>query len=223
MMSRFDDLQIQILHVIWQNAYKPNSNLHFHFSEVNNILPENLRFGASQAAIDALVAKGYLDSGNGNYWITEPGILFIENGLADSQSAVSLVVRDRDRKEGSPPTFIPASDRVVPLDHNSDPYREAISALDAAVTEFRADHRLENEWGPEKRILILSIEAGQQLLKEGAVHIRTVLSTTIEPLRIIADRYRDAITAGLITAGVDHVLPLIERAISALFALIGTA
>jgi hypothetical protein len=224
-MSRFDDLQIEILYTIWKRAYEPGSSRFFNLQTLREIIPEEKIFGATFVALDALSKKGFLGSSSGSYWLDEKGIEFIENGIENSESTVSITLRRVgivDAKNNLN-TSIPASDRLVTLDHNGNPYREAISTLDAAITAFREDHHLENDWGPEKGILLQSLEAGQRLLKETVLRVRTAIAITLEPLRIIADRYREAIAAGLITATVDQVLPTVERAISAFLTLIGMA
>ncbi len=225
-MARFDDLQIEILHALWEAAYQPGTSWYNTISELEANLPEYLKSPAARVAIQALYRKGYLDNNNGRFGITPEGITFIEQGSEDPESTVATLAKQSERPDGGPPTgpsnaVIPASDRVVTLDHNGDPYREAIGALDFAVTAFREDHRLDNELGPEKSILLQTMELGQQSLKETQVRVATVFTTVINPLKIVLDRYKDSVAAGLITAGVDQLIPLIERAIGSVLTLIG--
>jgi hypothetical protein len=221
-MARFDDLQIEILYSFWEDAYQPGRIGYYAPSELSQVLREDLITPSTRVAMGALEAKNHLRNASGKYGISEVGINFIEEGLADPESAVSLVTNKfRDKPEATAENTVPASDRLVALDHNGDPYREAISALDAAVTAFREDHRLDNEWGPEKPILLQAIEAGQKLLKETQVRLATVFTTIITPLRIIRDRYNDSLAAGLITAGADHLISIVEKAASAVLSLVG--
>jgi hypothetical protein len=192
------------------------------------MLPKHCVYGLTRAAIESLTDDGFLVLEGRQYYISQVAIRSIEIDLAQPDSFIARLSRGEASSGDQPKSpdislAIPASDRVVTLDHNSHPYNEAIAALDAAVTAFREDHRLENDWGPEKGILLRSIEGGQQLLKETEVRVATLFTTIIHPLRIILDRYRDAVAASLITAGVDHLISTIERAVSSVLTLIGVS
>ena len=140
--------------------------------------------------------------------------------------AEALVSAQPTRQVDDPSRFItspsvPASDRFVTLDHNGDPYMEAVAALDAAVAAFRDDHRLDNEWGPEKSVLLRTLEAGRELLPTQQIRVATVFSTIVAPLQIIRDRYQDAVVAGLVTSGADQLIHAIGHALSSILSLIG--
>ena len=221
-MARFDDLQIEVLYAICKNAYVPGAGHYFTLSGLEQILGEKIS-PAIRMALSSLIQNGYIYYSDTRYQITADGIYYIEHGLADQNSEVFTALTHNAAASSTLPMIIPASDRAVALDHNSDPYKRAVNALDAAVIAFREDHRLENEWGGEKGVLIQAIEAGQRLLKESEVRVATIFTTIVTPLRITLDRYRDAVAAGLITAAVDHLIPAIESAIRAVLALIGVS
>jgi len=222
-MARFDDRQTELLHEIWRYSYTPSSVLPFPVSALNKIVSEDKISAITKMALEELCERDLLEYYDGKYGLTVHGISFIEIGLEDPQSDVSGVINNQtsfaDPSLALP--AVPASDRLIYLDHNSDPYGGAIRALDAAVTAFRGDRCLENDWGPEKGVLLESIEAGQRLLKETQVRAATIFAIIITPLRIILDRYRDAFTAGLITAGIDQIIPTLEKAIHSVLVLIG--
>jgi hypothetical protein len=225
-MIPYNDQKAAILYYIWKNSQKVGELSGCNLDEFDNFLPLEWQSGRARAAIHALAEEKsdpYLEETSRAFFITEAGIRKIEYDLANPPNIAFELQQREILRDGVSTTQlpIPASDRIVTLDHNSDPYRKAIVALDAAVTAFQEDHRLENEWGAEKSVLLQSLEAGQRLLKETSVRARTVMAIVIEPLKIIAARYREAIAAGLITATVDQVLPTLGRAVTAFLTLIG--
>jgi hypothetical protein len=239
MMSRFDDLKLEILFYLVETSYEMGSLWSFKADDVEGMVPTERIAGILPAALDALFEDGLLKNANDRFQLSPAGVRIVEGQLEDDQSELSRILNDLgysleeirssfstgshyriDTKSFSG-RLVPATDRTVNLYHNSGSYKEAISALDAAVTAFRDDHQLDNEWGPEKGILLRSIESGQELLKQSTVRSATVFTTIVTPLRIILDRYKDSIAAGLVTATADQLIPIIERAVSALLALIG--
>jgi hypothetical protein len=223
-MSRYDDIKIQILHAIYEESFKESSPATFNIGKLNLVLPKSFILGITRAIIDDLRSDHYLNyHTDGEHSISVNGVRFIELELEDPNSRLSKILQETTQNHAAVNTqiSIPAADRVVTLNHNSDPYKEAISALDAAVTAFRKDHRLENDWGPEKGALLRSIEAGQELLKESQVRVATVIAIIVYPLRVVRERYEHAIAAGLITAAADQLVPVLARAIHAVLSLIG--
>jgi len=94
---------------------------------------------------------------------------------------------------------VPAADRTVSLDHNSHEYKEAVTALDRVVQEFRDDHHLDNDLGHEKGALLKTLEGAQELLKDTTVNARVAYSLTVEPLKRIIEKY-DQVLVGAFAA-----------------------
>jgi hypothetical protein len=206
-MSRFDDFKYPILRAIYEDAFRPGSLSPFSIKDLGKVLPSKLIFGITPDIIEDLCKEGNLDRNPpGHYRISPKGIRTVEFTFDDDPSDAVI---------------LPAADRVVSLNHNGDPYKEAIKALDHAVAAFKEDSSLGNEWGQEKGVPVRVIEAGRELLSETTARLAMINTTIIEPLRIIRDQYQDAIVAGLVTAAADQVISLIERAASFLRALFG--
>jgi len=174
-------------------------------------------------ALGELLKKGYLITASGRYMISANGIKFIEESLEDPSSEVSRIVSAFPGSTSPAGTndTIPAADRVVTLDHNSKPYSDAIRALDEAVATFKEDKLLDNEWGPEKRALLRTIEAGRELLKEGQVRVATIFSTIVMPLRVVCQKYQDAIAEGMAKAVAEQIMHRVSEGISAILSLLG--
>lgn len=227
-MSQFDDLKAAILYYVWKNSQRVGELVGFNLTQLEDFLPPECLSGMTRAAIHSLSENGFLEETSRAYFITEAGIRSIEYDLGHPDNIASELQKAEILRDGislgepvSSHRMVPGSDRVVRLDHNSDPYREAIAALDQALAEFRADRLLENEWGPEKGILLRTIEAGRELLEEGEARAATIFSTIIAPLQIVRDRYDHAIVAGLVTAGADQLIASISHAISSVLSLVG--
>ena len=59
---------------------------------------------------------------------------------------------------------IPASGRVVSLNHNSRDYEITVEVLENVIREFREVHRLDNELDREKTALLMALEGGREYL-----------------------------------------------------------
>jgi len=221
MMKPFDDYKVEVLGLIWKYYSTPGSDSSFTRGDLDEVLGKDNVTGMAYMALDALCADEhvYRDTAynQARYSITQQGIKFIEFLYFDCTSNGSLP----DNESVGIPKAIPAADRLVTLDHNSDPYKEAISALDAVVEAFREDHLFENDWGIEKSVLLKTLESGRRLLEQTQAHAATLYTTVVTSLEVIREKYEHAMVAGLVTAAVDRVLPAVERAISSLLTLIG--
>lgn len=78
--------------------------------------------------------------------------------------------------------FIPASDRVVSLDHNSTEYVEAIDKLELLTREFEADETLSNELGPERNGLVKVLKGARDLLDDYQIGLQLYVGVVIRPL-----------------------------------------
>jgi hypothetical protein len=224
-MSQFDDLKQEILYRLWTKGYEPGDHDIFTLDQLDKFLPTHLITPMSRRAIMQLNQDDFLETVDlGEYRISLKGIISIEEGFGVPGSDLSVI---QNRLQGLVGTenktapVIPAADRFVTLDHNSDPYKVAVAALNDALAAFKEDHLLENEWGAEKAALLQTIEHGRELLKGAEAHVATIYATIVAPLRVLRERYEHAIVAGLITAGVDHLLPLCSKAVSTILSLIG--
>ncbi len=156
------------------------------------------------------------------YFITTKGVDYIDqqldknllDAIVNKSPAVALHSLGADKLTDGGQVHLPASDRTVTLDHNKLEYKEAVSALDKVIAEFRADRLLGNKLGTEKGALLKTLEGGQELLKDTQVRIDSVLSLIINPLKILVARYEKEIIGGTIGA-------LATAAITAIMKLFG--
>jgi hypothetical protein len=221
-MSDFDDLKSEIIYSIYSRVRKTRGQLTSTLSEIQEMLPEHCISGLTRGAIESLTEDGFLVLENRNYYVSQVAIRSIEYDLSEPNSLIyRLASDDAALAYQSAKPSIPAADRIVTLDHNSDPYKKAVRALDEAVAAFKEDRLLENEWGSEKGVLLRTLAVGRELLEEGQLRVATAFSTIVAPLQIIREHYNHAIIAGLVTAGADQLIHTIGHAISSLLALLG--
>lgn len=108
---------------------------------------------------------------------------------------------------------VPASDRIVPLDHNSPDYQETLKAL----SELSEEARKSNEFSalfadPEDRIVVLSqIDTGIQLLKNERVIPNVVKKVLQYPIHFIKENMPGAALGALASKAWDWVVKLLEN------------
>lgn len=174
----------------------------------------------------ALVRKSMLGDENAVAKLNASGLEYAEKLIAEAESednapdveplfeiaGSSDTVTDDD---GIPLVTVPASDRIVKLDHNRREYRETIAAL----SELSEEAKKSNEFGelfvdPEDKVVVLSqIDTGTQLLRNKKV-IPDVVKRVLEyPLRFIKEKMPDAALAALASKAWDWLMKLFENVI----------
>ncbi len=131
------------------------------------------------------------------YEIREPGIHLVNN--LEPEDKDLIIARLELQAEASSSVVVPASDRVVTLDHNSSDYKEAVSSLEKVIQEFRKDHHLDNELGHEKGALLKALEGGRELLDDTTINLRIGTALIVEPLKRIIEKY-DQVLVGALAA-----------------------
>lgn len=107
------------------------------------------------------------------------------------------------------PTSAPASDRLVSINHNSKEFTDAIASLEETIRAFRDDHHLDNVIGQEKKVLVSALENGKRLLDDTSIRIDAAFAFLVEPLRILARRYDQAVVGALAAAAITAILKLL--------------
>jgi hypothetical protein len=114
------------------------------------------------------------------------------------------------RNEDTSEEVIPASDRVVRLDHNSAAYLDADAKLSEAVQAIRSNNEYAANNPEEYEQRIAELESGQRLLKAVRVRVDAVMTVLVKTLKWL-----------LVQFGVGLIGTLITLAIGALAALFG--
>jgi hypothetical protein len=90
-------------------------------------------------------------------------------------------------------TLLPASDRVVPLDHNSPGVRELGEKLDQVERQMKASNSLKHE--PELERNLAEIGAARRLFEAATVRISALTVLLVPALKWLADKATDAVIA----------------------------
>jgi hypothetical protein len=116
---------------------------------------------------------------------------------------------DLQSEETIEPAGVPASDRVVQLDHNSATYLEA----DAKFTEMVAAVRSNNEYAvtesEDYEQSLAELESGQRLLKEPRVRLDVITSVLITGLQKMVAKFGDALLGALATEALTAIAALL--------------
>lgn len=159
------------------------------------------------AAIGSLVEKRLIeivDVLSGTHGITFSGISRIEQELDDP---TSFIAKHHENSSHNSDVPVPASDRIVKLDHNSDKYRNAVEKLDLLVELIRSTNE---PIGIDKQEVLSELSFGRRLLDSATVKVGAVIALILTPL--YAAYHEVAVTA---------LKPVIQSAINAIKALVG--
>ena len=106
----------------------------------------------------------------------------------------------------------PASNRIVPLNHNSEAYKEALNALRELSEEATKSNELANLYAdPADRVVVLSqITSGIKLLEQKRI-IPDVVKRVLEyPIKFIKEKLPDAALGALASKAWDWLVKLFE-------------
>lgn len=87
---------------------------------------------------------------------------------------------------------IPASDRIVALDHNAPYYLAASSALEQLIDEVRESNSYRNSDPQDQERRLAELEAGQRLIKSRRVSASTIRAVLWGTLGYLATKFADA-------------------------------
>ena len=100
----------------------------------------------------------------------------------------------------------PASDRIVELDHNSPPYKEAMSALDEVIEAV--DNERKNDFEEKERVQ-KELQAGKTLLSALRVDGEKIKATLIETLKWLGKKFAEKAIDNLVTIAIAAIFTLI--------------
>ena len=168
-------------------------------------LSEQLKSKISTRQVDLslqiLAEKGLANSGNNRCWITKEGYQYIERDL-DTPNTFASQFSDGEvewlfetgGKTNNPPEEegldrnAPASDRIVPLDHNSAGYKDATTKLEEVISATEADRTNDFE---EKEQILAELNAGKTLLKSASVRASAIAAVLGSALLFLAKLFAE--------------------------------
>jgi hypothetical protein len=116
---------------------------------------------------------------------------------------------EAERSGEAPPSAVPASDRVVRLDHNSAGYKEARSALEQAIDNFRGNNEFANSEPDEHSQRVAELESGMRLLEAVQARVDAIIEVLFPVLRWLAQKFTDHLIGRLATAALAALAALL--------------
>ncbi len=104
---------------------------------------------------------------------------------------------------------IPASNRIVQLNHNSQDYQNAVEAVDAVINAVAGDNEYGNEFPEEKETVVSALKAGRKLLDAKEVRPIALGHILFPVLQYIADNFTKGVIAALGATAMAAVMGLI--------------
>lgn len=142
--------------------------------------------------------------------ITRVGIELVEEWSDDDYDKVAKYIEDRNKIKEPDNQEVPASDRVVSIDHNSDDYKEAIGALE----EFEKKAKVNNEFrglftDPDDGDRILSeVRMGRELLQQARASVQAAKELLLRNLKWVAEQLPGTAINTLASKAFDAIIKL---------------
>jgi len=195
---KFTDTQYVALLTLYEYAARDYA-VSCTIKEIKKILGDSSSMNFLRSAMQENYQEKYVYFSKGaaddtDWRLTSSGIKYAEVVIESRKELYDFVVQQIDGVDA-----VPASDRVVKRDDNSEAYNEAGKLLEQVIQEFYDDHKIDNELGPEKNALLETLKAGSELWKSGSAKVDAINAFIINPLCMLRDRYEQAIAGTLIT------------------------
>lgn len=104
-------------------------------------------------------------------------------------------------------TTVPASDRIVRLNHNSPQYRKMTTAVDDVITNVAGDNEYATQRVQEREQVLIALRAARCLLDSEEVRISVVNAMVVPILRFVAENA----ARGIITTAAATALALVLK------------
>lgn len=145
-------------------------------------------------------------------WQFGVNFIYAGNNLNDNVAAVAdqlfqPFARELRRYLERQISDIPASDRVVRLDHNDPKYKEVMNALETLERALKESNDYDDSEDKEQKIA--EVSAGQRLLRSVKVRIVALVAVLSTPLLYLAKKFLDTGIGKAATASYDALVALL--------------
>ena len=209
-MEKFEELKRRMIVALYEWSLTPKSKVEFDAELASSLIGVGIGMGQQIIHVlnnDEIIVRV------GNHFPTR-----YEITLSLIEKAEAILEFDPPESETAP-----ASDRIVTLDHNKPEYKDAIAAVEKAISAARDS----NEFGqlfadPREKVVALSeMESGLQLLKQrasdaiNAVHIRveTIKRMLLDKFKSIIERIPESLAADAAKEAAKKLWELIKSAL----------
>lgn len=167
---------------MYRLLHSPKGVLWLESEEVHNLVPD-LSAPYLSRVLESLSGEDLLEYSQGTYAISEKGILVVEQQFLDV--VIDIV---------GP---VPASDRVVTLNHNQ--ISDADRSVSELVQELENDNGDPDQPGLRERLLG-QIKAGRELIRGGQFRAYLLYETLVRALSELIKRYKNPTIVALANA-----------------------
>ena len=122
---------------------------------------------------------------------------------------IGITTMPEKRADVSAPRDVPASNRIVTLDHNSAEYKEAVDAIDRLILAVDGDNEYGAEAPEEKHAIVSVLRSGRNLLSAAQVRVSAVRAILLSAIQYVADNFTKGAVAALGATAIAAVLKLI--------------
>lgn len=123
-----------------------------------------------------------------------------------------VVLTAKGEREHLAESPIPASDRLVPLDHNSPQFEQLVSALNSVEEALRGWNGYFDE--DEKERTLAEVEAGKALLKPKQARLDALVAVLVNGLKAMLKKAADSALAKLIDTALAIALAYLRSKVS---------
>ncbi len=211
-----------VLYVLFNEALETGAKLNVE-DIAERLSPAQVTSTLILFAIDDLMSRNFaVNSTVGPYVITRSGYDYVRYRLSLRGAAIHEFSKSRDwlveaeqlhddaPDEDGVSQSVPASDRFVPIDHNSPETGEGIEALEAVVQQGRENNQFRELFAdPEDASVVLSeMEAGIGLLKNSKANVETIRRLLVSRLEWIQAKLPDWTGAAALSVGLGWLVKL---------------
>ena len=122
---------------------------------------------------------------------------------------IGITTMPEEKADASASREIPASNRIVTLDHNSAEYKEAVDAIDRLIFAVDGDNEYGAEAPEEKHAIVSALRSGRNLLFAAYVRVSAVRAILLSAIQYVADHFTKGAVTALGATAVAAVLKLI--------------
>lgn len=222
-MSASIDLKVQeigllILLRMYERAAVSEDVLYFKKNQIRELLADSsfafqakpfIAPGLIKYALDSLAAHQFVLTHDIDvYSVTLHGIETIQqykrkgpNPLLDLFGMLGGSLDDR--------ALVPASDRLVRLDHNSQPYKAAIKAVDDSIRAVEKANDIGDLTAGERAIVLSQLREGRKLFEAQEVKVSSIRATIEPALRWVLDKAGGTVVGTLVLAALGAIGALV--------------
>ncbi len=149
---------------------------------------------------------------NSPYIITDKGIDYVESALVNKDSHIARFAQNQANwieANLAPvePTVVPASDRIVTIDHNSEELKNTVAAIEETIDALRGDNEIDPA---EKQATEAELKAGLTLLESAQVKLWNLRDSLFGSLGELVTKFKDKTVGAAAKKALDWLVRLIE-------------